>query len=229
MSEDSHNKILKLLEQKIQLKQEVFEQTEDVFSELKKYLSQLVGELKSSVKDISKRAPLEFLELSQYETQFTLADEALLFVMHSNIFTFDNNHVIWRSKYVQTDPQRAFCGKIFIYNFLSDSFKYNRSNDLGYLIARIFVNKEKHFFVEGKRQLSYSYSEFGSNILDTGSIANIVESAILYSLDFDPFTPPFDSINDISVREVQEAGLQNRIATGKRLGFQFNTDTDGIG
>jgi len=33
---------------------------------------------------------------------------------------------------------------ISIYNFLSDSFKFNRVNDIGYLIARVFTNKENH-------------------------------------------------------------------------------------
>ena len=35
----------------------------------------------------------------------------------------------------------TFCGIINIYNFLSDSFKYNRESDLGYLVGRIFINK----------------------------------------------------------------------------------------
>jgi hypothetical protein len=226
MADESHSKILKILEEKIQLKQEVFRKTEEVFSELKKYLEQLVSELKSSVKDISKSAPVSFDDSGEFEAQFTLADETLLFVMHTNIFTFDNNHDIWRNKYVQTDGKRGYCGKIFIYNFLSDSFKYNRTNDTGYLIARIFVNREGHFFVEGKKQLNFSYTEFETNLLDSKSIADIVEAAVLYSLDFDPFTPPFERIAEISVRDVQEFGLQNRIATGKRLGFQFKSEGD---
>ena len=44
---------------------------------------------------------------------------------------------------------RTYCGVINMYNFLSDSFKYNRENDLGYLIGRMFINKE-NTFVEGK-------------------------------------------------------------------------------
>ena len=57
--------------------------------------------------------------------------------------------------------------------------------------------------------------------MDKEIIEKIIESAILYSLDFDPFTPPFESIPEISVREVLDAGLQSRMPTGKRLGFQF--------
>ena len=55
--------------------------------------------------------------------------------------------------YPEENPNRGFCGLIHIYNFLNDSFKYNRVHDLGYLIGRIFINHENHFMVQGKRQL----------------------------------------------------------------------------
>ena len=55
-----------------------------------------------------------------------------------------------KQKYVKEDKMRSFCGVIHVYNFLNDSFKYNRLNDVGNLVARIFVNKDKHFFVEGE-------------------------------------------------------------------------------
>jgi hypothetical protein len=224
MTDHSNERILKLLHEKILLKQDVFEKTKSVFGELKKILSQISDELKTSVKEISKDIQTEYKITGDFEVEFTLADETLVFVMHTNIFTFDNTHEIWKNKYVQQDTSRAFCGKIFIYNFLSDSFRYNRTNDIGYLIARIFVNKEGHYFVEGKKQLGNLYSDFSTTVLDTENIQKIIEAAILYSLDFDPFTPPFELISQISVKEVIEASLQSRIATGKRLGFQFEAD-----
>jgi hypothetical protein len=228
MSEEANTRILKVLAEKILLKKEVFEKTEGVFKEIKVSLAELVKELKSSVKEMSADETVYFEDSGEYEAQFTLCDETLLFVIHTNIFTFDNNHEIWRNKYVQLDPKRAYCGKIFIYNFLSDSFKYNRSNDLGYLLARIFVNREGHFFVEGKKNLGYTFNEFSANVFDKQQIKEIIQNVILYSLDFDPFTPPFERITEISVREVQEAGLQNRITTGKRLGFQFESENKNI-
>ena len=159
-------------------------------------------------------------------TKKSLADETLLFVMHTNIFTFDSTHEVWKSQYVQQNKDNAYCGKIFIYNFLSDSFKYNRTNDVGYLVGRIFINKDKHFFVEGKKQLSYLYNDFSTSVIDSECLMKIIESAILYSLDFDPFTPPFEQQGQISVGEVINANLQSRITTGKRLGFKFQSDSN---
>jgi hypothetical protein len=228
MPEPSNEKILKLLQEKVLLKNDVFNISKEVFNAFKKNLSQLSTDLKASLKGLSKDILVEYKDTGEFEAQFTLADETLVFVLHSNIFTFDNSHEIWKNKYVQQDTKRAFCGKIFIYNFLSDSFRYNRSNDVGYLIARIFINKEKHFFVEGKKQLGHLYNDFTVTILDEENIQKIIETAVLYSLDFDPFTPPFESITEISVKEVLEASVQTRIATGKRLGFQFEGDDKDI-
>ena len=226
MADNKHENIIELLRAKVMLKQEVFSKTEEVFDELKKILSDISSNLTSKVKSIDSRLVVSYKETSESEIEFTLADETLLFVLHSNIFTFDTAHEVWKMPYVQKNKDNAYCGKIFIYNFLSDSFKYNRTNDIGYLIGRIFVNKEKHFFVEGKKQLSYLYNDFSLSVLDTESLSKIIESAILYSLDFDPFTPPFEQQGQISVGEVIDASLQSRITTGKRLGFKFQSDSN---
>ena len=100
------------------------------------------------------------------------------------------------------------------------------ANDLGYLVARIFVNVEDHFFVEGKRQLGFLYNDFANSVIDKAQLRNIMESAVLYCLDFDLFTPPFDEVKVISLGQVQESSAMLSLKTGKRLGFRFQADTD---
>ena len=117
---------------------------------------------------------------------------------------------------------------IYIYNFLADSFKYNRVNDVGYMIARIFVNIDSHYFVEGKRQLGFLYNDFPNKVIDRQAMKSIIESAIIYALDFDLFTPPFDEMQEVSVSQILEASENMRIKTGKRLGFRFQADSDQI-
>ena len=226
MAEISREGIVQLLRQKVMMKQVVGQKTKDVFSMLRVLLSDLTKELTDTIKNINDDVKVSYKENGEFEVEFTLADETLLFVMHTNIFTFDSSHEIWKSPYIKEDKDRAFCGKIFIYNFLSDSFKYNRTNDIGYLIGRIFINKENHFFVEGNRQIGRLYSDISSTEINEKVLLQIIEAAIIYSLEFDPFTTPFEMNNEIRVGEVLDAGLQSRIATGKRLGFKFMTDTD---
>ena len=226
MAEISREGIVQLLRQKVMMKQVVGQKTKDVFSMLRILLSDLTKELTDTIKNINDDVKVSYKENGEFEVEFTLADETLLFVMHTNIFTFDSSHEIWKSPYIKADKDRAFCGKIFIYNFLSDSFKYNRTNDIGYLIGRIFINKENHFFVEGNKQIGRLYSDISSTEINEKVLLQIIEAAIIYSLEFDPFTTPFEMNNEIRVGEVLDASLQSRIATGKRLGFKFITDTD---
>ncbi|MFN8166502.1 MAG: hypothetical protein U0X76_10135 [Bacteroidia bacterium] len=224
MENSPQNKIVDLLKEKISLKQEVYSKTKDAFFRLKKILGEMASDLQTKVKHIDKDLTVDFHENGEFEVSFTLADETLLFVMHTNIFTFDSSSLIWKQPYVQQDKNRSYCGKIFIYNFLADSFRYNRINDLGYLIGRIFINREGHFFVEGRKQMGYLYNDFASAELNEEALMKIVEAAVMFTLDFDPFTPPFEQQGEITVRDVNDAGVQARITTGKRLGFRFQSD-----
>lgn len=229
MSGNSQELIYKLLREKVVLKQEVFERTQTIFFQLKEILQKLYTEMQKEIKKFDKDIALDFKDRGDYEMEFTLADDTLIFLMHTNVFTFDRDHEVWKTSYVQEDPNRAYCGKIYIYNFLSDSFKYNRTNDIGLLIGRIFVNRDGHFFVEGKRQLGFLYNDFSSAVLDNENLRKVVESAILYSLDFDPYIPPYEQMTQISVQEVMESSIQSKIATGKRLGFRFQSDANPLG
>ena len=111
-----------------------------------------------------------------------------------------------------------------MYNFLSDSFKYNRIDDVGYLIARILINKEEHYFVEGKRQVGTFYSNFNKSVLNQSAMQNIIDSAINYCLDFDLLVHPYDMVKEVSVQEMQTVIQSLRLKTGKRLGFRFQAD-----
>jgi hypothetical protein len=111
-----------------------------------------------------------------------------------------------------------------MYNFLSDSYKYNRVNDVGYLVARIFINREYHYFVEGKRQIGLMYNNFANAKIDRGALKRILETSISYCVDFDLLTPVYDSIKVVSVSEKLENSMNMK--TGKRLGFRFQVDQD---
>lgn len=220
--------ILKTLKEKSSLKQDVYYNTLSVFNSLKANAKQIASDLQKEAKSIDKRLIVEYKDKGEFEFELRVAGDLLIFVMHTNVFEFDKNHQIWRNSYMKQDYTRSFCGVINIYNFLNDSFKYNRINDVGYVIGRMFINKENHFFVEGKRQLGFLYNDIVNAIIDDSKVKSIIESAILYSLDFDLFTPTFDAIKEISVLDMQQATESMQIKTGKRLGFRFQADSDEI-
>lgn len=218
--------ILKLLKEKSALKQDVYYQTIALFKELKSVVQELATELRPEARAIDKRLEVDFQDKSEYEFELRVAGDVLIFNMHTNVFEFDKSHPLWRTAYVRDSPYNSFCGQISVYNFLNDSFKFNRINDTGYLLARLFINSEKHYFVDGKRQLGFLYNDFVNNIIDKAAMRRIVESLIIYALDFDLYTPPFDAVKEVSVLQIMEASISNNVKTAKRLGFRFQADND---
>lgn len=220
--------ILKSLKEKSSMKQDVYVNTFKAFSLMKSMAFQIVSEIKKDSAEIDSRVVVDYREKGEFEFELRIAGDLLIFAMHTNIFEFDKSHPLWRSSYIKDDHARSFCGIINIYNFLNDSFKYNRVYDLGYLVGRVFINKENHYFADGKRQLGFLYNDFVHSIIDEKAIRSLLESTILYCLNFDLFTPPFDSIKEISVSDMQTASESMQIKTGKRLGFRFQADNDEI-
>ncbi len=222
--EDSKILITDALKEKACLKQEIFANIKRVFLEFQTHMIAIIRDQKEQIKKVDNRVELSYQANGDYEAQMKLGGDILIFSMHTNIFNFNEGHEIHQKAYVKDSPLNAYCGMINIYNFLSDSFKFNRLNDVGYLIARIFVNRENHFFVEGKRQLGFLYNDFENAEINSVYIKAIIESAILYSIEFDLLVPPYDNVKEIPLGlKLQQAG-NAFYKTGKRLGFQFNSD-----
>ena len=209
------------------MKRDVYENTIAHFKSLKEIIKEYADKLGQEVDCVDKRLEVKFEDKSDFECRLTIAGDTLIFYMHSNVFQFDQGHHTWATSYVKEDESRSYCGIIHVYNFLADSFRMSRFNDIGYLIARIFVNKEDHFLVEGKRQLGFLFNDFVNGVLDKPTMLNILESSLLYSLDFDLFVPPYNEVNTTTVMEVSELTTAHSLRTGKRFGFQFSAMPEG--
>lgn len=224
--ESAKQLIINALKEKSSVKQDVYQITHDRFQELKKILANTAEVLSKESYKIDKRIKISYTDRGEFEAQLNVAGDVLIFHMHTNVFLFDSENQLWRSSYLKDDPSNGFCGIINVFNFLADSFRYNRINDVGYLISRIFVNKENHFMVQGKRQLGFLYNDFINSDLTKEKLEAIVQSIVLYAINFDLFTPPYDTIKEVSVLEMKELSDNMQIKTGKRLGFKFQADSD---
>jgi len=210
---------------KTNLKQEVYQKTVSSFALLKEVLKEIADSYREIIKNKLDDSLLPaFQEKGLFEAEFKIGGDLLIFSMHSNVFVFNREHPIWKLDYIKNNPTNSYCGVFNIYNFLGDSFKYNRTEDLGYLIARIFVNRENHFFVEGKRQSSELVKDFASDELSREYLKDIIETAIQYAIDFDLLVPPYDQVKIATVEQMQSEINHSKIQTGKRLGFKFNSD-----
>ncbi|MDC3133581.1 hypothetical protein OA958_01945 [Bacteroidota bacterium] len=220
--------IFNLIRDKGVLKQDVFSNIILNFKVLKNILKEIGDELNERMTNIDERVIIEYKDSGEFEAQLRVAGDLLIFQMHSNVFKFNLENSLWKSSYLSENPNRGFCGLINVYNFLNDSFKYNRSNDLGYLIGRLFINHENHFMVQGKRQLGFLYNDFINAVIDKEKLKSIVQSAILYSLDFDLLVPSYDLVNQVSVNQVKQVSDDLKLRTAKRLGFVFQNNNDEI-
>jgi len=222
--DDKKTKIIDTLKQKSMLKQKVYDNTFEWFGVVKEILRDLAKEVNVRLGDVDSRVKMEYIDRSSFDAQLKVAGDILLFSMHSNIFQFDREHPAWKTPYIQKNKFNAYSGIINIYNFLFDSFKYSRFDDLGYLIARIFINHENQYLVEGKRQMGMLFSNYGNEAITKSSLQVIISTAIQYSLEFDLLVPPYDTVKIATVGQAEAKIQHSRVITGKRLGFQFNSD-----
>lgn len=210
------------LNSKAALKQHVYRNTLTVFEQFKKCATEIANKLTPQVVSKDKSLEVELKEISEFEFHLKFSGDTIAFIMHTNVFSFPPEHEISKTSYVNEAPDRGYCGMIQAYNFLSDSLKYQRLGDIGYLLARIFINCEGNFYVDGQRQLDFLFKDFNKQKIDNESIIKIIEQTMLYALDFDLYIPPMDNMKEITVQEKDYFNNPRGFATGKRLGFKKN-------
>lgn len=219
-------KIVKLLAEKAVMKQDVFNNTTVAFEMTKLCINEIAIDLIKQTETIDKRISIAVSESKKYSTQLKVAGDILEFFMHTNVFEFDKSHAMFKTGYVKQNEYNSYCGIINVYNFLADSFKYNRLNDLGSLVCRIFVNREMRFFIEAKGPLGIKYSTFSSEPLNHDQLCEIVNELIIYVISYDLFTPPYDTVREVTVNEIQEKVSSINLRTGKRLGYGTSASYD---
>ena len=224
MADNQREKIIQLLREKSMMKQDVYKNAQTTFDTLKEVVKDIAEDLRKEAQQIDKRISVEYRFTSDHEIELKVAGDMLVFYMHSNVFEFEKTHPMFKTGYVKQNELNSYCGIIYVYNFLADSFKYNRLQDLGYLISRIFINRENRFFLETKSPLGYKYSNFSDEAVSNNDLKEIVYDLITYAISFDLYTPPSETVREISLNEIIERVQSDKLKTGKRLGFKSQTD-----
>ncbi|HWY37696.1 MAG TPA: hypothetical protein VNY73_03995 [Bacteroidia bacterium] len=213
-----------MLREKSVMKQDVYRNTHNAVDLLKEVVKEIAEDLKTEVTKIDKRIGIDFRFPSDHEIEMKVAGDMLVFYMHSNVFEFDKSHPMFKTGYVKQNELNSYCGIIYVYNFLADSFKYNRLQDLGYLISRIFINRESRFFIESKPPMGYKHTNFSEQPVTKEALKEILYDLIYYAIAFDLYTPPADTVREISLNEIQERVQSDKMKTGKRVGFKSQSE-----
>ena len=217
--------ILQAIIDRSNLSQRVYDNTFAVMGKLKEILHELASELDEELEErLDERVKIEYRDRGKYEAHFIFGENLLIFSMHTDIFHFGRHDAIWKNSYVADEPDNAACGIINVWNFLKDSFEHKRLGDEGYLVARIFVNREMQYFVEGKGQSAFNRVHFGSHLVNKEGLTDVVESAIDYALHFDLLVPPYDSQKIVTAEQFNTKLENSKFQTGKRLGYDFSIE-----
>lgn len=214
--------------EKSELKQIVYRKTLECFEIIKQEGVSVVEALRKEQEKKSSELELAFSPFGSYEAELRFAGDAISLQMHTNVFAFPEDHFVRKSQTVKKDANAGYFGMILIYNFLADSLRYNRYADVGYLLGRIFINKDGKFFVEGRRQLNFLYKDFDKQEFNAESACEIIQKSMKQAIDFDLFVPPFDSVKEVTLQQKIVQQGNTAIKTGKRLGFVYDS-RDGLG
>lgn len=214
------DQLVEKLTTKAGLKQAVYHTVKAEFEVLKDTVRAIQSELSFKFASIDPNVQVDCNERGEFDIELKFSGDTLVFSMHTNIFFIEGVDEKSFGGYLMENPNKGYCALINIYNFMSDSYKYNRLNDVGILAGRIFVNQENHFFIEGRKSLGKNFHRFNEQIFNQNSMESIIRTAMFDAIDTDLMPPAFEQVQMISLQqklnEVGSAGLH----IGKRVGYE---------
>jgi hypothetical protein len=217
---DRLNLIAQGLREKSSAKQAIFRATQAAFTLLRQVSQQLCLELTQKVTaDTDASVKIECQPINEMEFHIRFSGDLLVFIMHSNIVTFPDDSRLLNTPYVEADFRRRFFGHIMAYNFMADSIRYQRLNDPGYLLGRLLINIDSHYFLEGVKQLELPDHDMSASTVTAESLRLFVESAMIAAVNNDLIAPPLDDIQKINVKQKLE---NQQVSRGSKVGFSFS-------
>jgi hypothetical protein len=201
------------------VKQDVFENSYLIFEKLKDTAKNSSDFLRKEITETDPRVVVEYKDVNKNEFWLQFGGDILIFSLHTNVFSFDRSHSLFNTKYITENHARSYFCMIEVFNFLNDSIRYNRFRDIGEMVARVFVNIDNHFFVEGIGAMGSMFSDLSSQKLDDTAMHLILETAIVSSISYDLWAPPFSEVRFLPLQAILEKNGNSPRTTSKRLGF----------
>ncbi|MCU0367328.1 MAG: hypothetical protein MUF39_00690 [Cyclobacteriaceae bacterium] len=209
-----------LLESKSTAKQVTYKNLLSAFQLLAKESKRIIDELRGKMKPGDEDVTVDFKIINEHEFHVKLAGDLLIFVLHTNVVTFTDEHAVMKTNYIREQEINRYFGQIMIYNFMADSVKYNRINDPGYLLARILINHENRFLLEGEGQLGFLFGSISSQAISEIEINQIVKIALQVAIENDLMAPPFPDVQFITLYQKNEKTQE--LGAGQKIGFKMS-------
>lgn len=211
------------LSSKARLKQKVWKNAIKFFDGLRNEAELLISELKEKEAG-NDNIRVEFKSISEFEFHVYFGSDLVVYSLQTNIVTFDSTHYLIQNKYLQQDPDLTFFGQILIYDFMADSLLYNRTEDTGYLLGRILVNRDNHFMIEGVRDLHYLFEGIEKTEGSKENNAMLIYKSLAVAIDSDLLAPDFTQIQFTTLGVRMKADRE--LGHGSKIGFQMSTNEE---
>lgn len=208
-----------LLEIKSTAKQITYKNLLKAFQILASESQEIVAQLRSTVVPGDDDVTIEYTFVNTHEFHVKLAGDLLVFVLHTNVVALDAGHPVMKDPYMKEKEVNRYFGQIMIYNFMADSFKFNRINDPGYLIARLLINHEGRYVIEGEGHLTTIANKISSRPIVESELGILVKLALMLAIENDLVAPPFPDVRYITLFQKMERTME--LGAGKKIGFQI--------
>lgn len=202
------------------VKQDIFEHSILAFDLLRACAINSSDVLSADIANIDQRVKVEFKDINRNEFWLRFGGDLLIFSLHSNVFSFDRSHSLFNTNYIAEDHSRSYFCMIEVFNFLNDSVKYNRMQDVGEMVCRIFINKDNKFFIEGMGAIGSLFTDLPNQVFEETMIEMVLENCITTSINYDLWAPPFNDVRFIPLYAMLEKNGDSPRKTSKRLGFE---------
>jgi hypothetical protein len=218
-SEDPIRFIQHLLESKSAAKQTAFKHICKAFCVLSAEAKSIITELRARAHPHDKDVTVGYNTINEHEFDVKLAGDMLIFVMNTNIVTLEESHEVMKEDYILENEVNRYFGQVMVYNFMADSLKHNRDNDPGYLLARLMVNHENRFFIEGEKELE-PYNKISETPLSEEDLKKMVKIVLKMAIENDLVAPPFTEVKSITLNQKKDHTIE--MGGAHKIGFRMS-------
>lgn len=208
------------------LKQDIYKHSYDVFLQFESIAKGLVESLIETKEQRYPSVEIQIESTNRNEFRIQFGGDVLIFSLHTNVFAIDKSHSLHTTNYVLENRNRAYFMMVEVYNFLNDSIKFHRYRDIGEMVARIFINVENHYFIEGVGAIGSLYNDLTTQVFNDDNMRNILESVILSSIQYDLWAPSFQEVRFIPLANILEQNGNSPRTISKRLGYEIKASID---
>jgi hypothetical protein len=205
------------------VKYEVYKSLLNFFEHLKAESKQLCDRLSKEIAESGNSIEADYTEHSPFEFRLVVGGDTLVVVLQSNVVALNPEHFEMKSDYIKAQRPHVYFGQIVFYNFLTDSFRFNRFDDLGYLVCRIFLDKNENFMVEGHRQVQLAFGQMKDTPASSLNAKILMLAALNTVLDNDLQAPDFELVQVITL--AQKENYTITAARGSKIGFKPDLNT----